>query len=225
MQTVLSNEFFDCDCEQVAKSLLGKVLRVMHHDLLLSAKIIETEAYYQSEKASHASLGFTPIRQALFMLPGTIYMYYSRGGDSLNVSCQGDGNAVLIKSAIPYLDALSRPDTIEYMQQLNPPKNRQGVRCKEYLCSGQTLLCKSLGLKVVKWDQQQFNSHFYIADVGYQPEKFLITPRLGIPKGRDEHLMLRFIDANYHQYSTKKVTSKQTQQIEINEYSHSITSK
>ncbi|MDV3444008.1 DNA-3-methyladenine glycosylase, partial [Pseudomonas otitidis] len=33
----------------------------------LSARIIETEAYYLAEKGSHASLGYTEKRRALFL--------------------------------------------------------------------------------------------------------------------------------------------------------------
>src|SRR4051812_17780624 len=86
---ILSSDFFNCDPCQVAKNLLGKILRVKYKSHWLSAMIIETEAYYLEDKGSHASLGFTEKRKALFMPPGTIYMYYARGGDSLNFSCRG----------------------------------------------------------------------------------------------------------------------------------------
>ena len=207
----LTLDFFNRDCAAVAKDLLGKVIRVRYGKLTLPVKIIETEAYYMHEKASHASLGFTQKRKALFMPAGTIYMYYSRGGDSLNVSCKGDGNAVLIKSGIPYQDELS-DRVINKMQQLNPKPSGQ-VRQIEKLCSGQTLLCRSLGLKVPDWDQLQFNDDFYIADLGYQPVSIFCTPRLGIPAGRDEHLMLRFVDSKYHQYSSKKVLQSTCHQV------------
>ena len=52
------------------------------------------------------------------MPPGTIYMYYAHGGDSLNFSCQGDGNAVLIKSGYP---ASKDPTMLHKMRKLNPP--------------------------------------------------------------------------------------------------------
>ena len=86
----------------------------------LSARIIETEAYYQAEKGSHASLGYTHKRRALFMDGGVIYMYYARGGDSLNFSAAGPGNAVLIKSGHPWVDARSGPEALARMQALNP---------------------------------------------------------------------------------------------------------
>lgn len=53
--------------------------------------------------SGHVSLGFTEQRKALFMPPRTIYMYYARGRDSLNISCQGKRNAALIKSAIVFV--------------------------------------------------------------------------------------------------------------------------
>lgn len=166
--------------------------------------IIETEAYYLDDRASHASLGFTEKRQALFMPAGTIYMYYARGGDSLNISCRGEGNAVLIKSAYPYLDAKTAPNMIESMQKNNPAKNHANPRPLAKLCNGQTLLCKSLNLKVPQWNKRQFDQNTcFIADRGCQPTEILASPRLGIPEGRDEHLLYRFIMQEFAKYTTK----------------------
>ncbi len=74
---ILPGSFFDQDACTLAKQLLGKVIRKRYRSYWLSAQIIETEAYYMEEKGSHASLGFTEKRRALFMSPGTIYMYYA----------------------------------------------------------------------------------------------------------------------------------------------------
>ncbi|AHV91620.1 methylpurine-DNA glycosylase family protein [Bordetella holmesii ATCC 51541] len=106
----LPDSFFDRDAATLARDLLGKILRRRWGSLWLSARIIETEAYYLTDKGSHASLGYTHKRRALFMGGGTIYMYYARGSDSLNFSARGQGNAVLIKSAFPWLDAVSGPN-------------------------------------------------------------------------------------------------------------------
>lgn len=205
MTFILTNQFFDRDAQAVAKALLGKILRVVYGDTLLSAQVIEAEAYYEQDKASHASLGFTAKRKALFMPAGTIYMYYARGGDSLNFSCRGVGNAVLVKSAYPYLGESDADNMIAIMQKLNPPKNGVGVRAIHQLCAGQTLLCKSLNLKVKEWDQQQLDpARFFIEDIGYTPSSIIQTSRLGIPVGRDEHLPYRFIDEKYLKFCTKK---------------------
>jgi len=174
----------------------------------LSARIIETEAYYLEEKGSHASLGYTEKRKALFMPAGTIYMYYARGKDSLNVSCKGEGNAVLIKSAYPYIDDRSPPVTVEIMQQLNLTNSGE-LRPVEKLCSGQTLLCKALDLKVKDWDQKQFDEKcFYFEDVGERPEKIIQTTRLGIHADRDAHLPYRFIDYEFTKYCTSNPLAK-----------------
>ena len=98
--TPIDRDFFDHDACEVARDLLGIVLRHHLDGQWLAAQLIETEAYYLTEKGSHTSLGWTPKRNALFRAPGTIYMYYARGGDSFNFSCQGEGNAVLLKSAV-----------------------------------------------------------------------------------------------------------------------------
>ena len=219
---ILSPQFFDRDAVLVAQDLLGKVIYHRHREQWLSAQVIETEAYYLEEKGSHASLGYTHKRRALFMPPGTIYMYYARGGDSLNISAQGEGNAVLIKSAIVYGND---PEMIRRMQQLNPQKNSLLPRDTNRLCSGQTLLCKSLGLQVPRWDAQTFDpENFFIADVGYQPTTIIKTMRLGIPLGRDEHLPYRFIDFDHAADCTQNPLTKRSWQAG-QEYDILVTSK
>jgi len=202
---IIKNSFFDVDASLAAKKMLGKIVCHKFGGVWLKARIIETESYYLDEKGSHASLGFTEKRKALFMDGGTIYMYYARGGDSLNISCKGEGNAVLVKSGYPY-EGMSEKE-LKIMQKNNPLPGRE--RPFEKLCSGQTLLCKSLGLKVPDWDGKNFDhERFYMADDGYRPETIINVKRLGIPKGRDEHLMLRFIDKKYVKYCTNNPLTK-----------------
>ncbi|MFJ2686751.1 DNA-3-methyladenine glycosylase [Pseudomonas sp. NPDC087342] len=203
LPTALPDAFFDRDAQVLARELLGKVIRHRVGDLWLSAQIIETEAYYCEEKGSHASLGYTEKRKALFLDGGHIYMYYARGGDSLNFSAQGPGNAVLIKSAYPWVDELSGPASLAQML-LNNPDAQGRPRPSQKLCAGQTLLCKALGLKVPAWDAKRFDHEvLLVQDVGPAPAHIIQTTRLGIPHGRDEHLMYRFVDAAYAPYCTR----------------------
>jgi len=205
--------FFNRDALVLAQSLLGKVIQVFQDGIWLSARIIETEAYYKSEKGSHASLGFTHARRALFMSPGTVYMYYARGGDSLNFSCSGAGNAVLIKSAFPVTATDKDLSGIDLMLKNNPAANGS-IRSLERLCAGQTLLCKALGLKVPDWNAQQLNpKKFTVVDDSYQPKQIIQTPRLGINADRDAHLRYRYIDAKYARYCTKNPLSVRNWQI------------
>ncbi|EOG2038993.1 TPA: DNA-3-methyladenine glycosylase [Pseudomonas aeruginosa] len=199
----LPDTFFDRDALLVARELLGKVIRHRQGNLWLAARIIETEAYYLEEKGSHASLGYTEKRKALFLDGGHIYMYYARGGDSLNFSAGGPGNAVLIKSGHPWLDRISDHTALKRMQSLNP--DSQG-RPREIgrLCAGQTLLCKAMGLKVPEWDAQRFDpQRLFVDDVGERPSQVIQAARLGIPKGRDEHLPYRFVDATFAAFCTR----------------------
>lgn len=207
---IIEDSFFDRDCVHVAKELIGKVLRRMYKGIWLSAAIVETEAYYKQDKASHASLGISEKKRALFMPPGTIYMYYARGKDSLNFSCKGPGNAVLIKSARIFVDRHTPCDMIKKMQILNPIGERKAQRPISKLCSGQTLLCKALDLKVPVWDKKTLcKNEFFIEDVGYRPKQLINAKRLGIPKGRDEHLFYRFVDFKYSfQASQNMLTSR-----------------
>jgi len=201
--SALPDTFFNRDARQLARELIGKVIRRKLGRLWLSARIIETEAYYLDEKGSHASLGYTHKRRALFMDGGTIYMYHSQGGDSLNFSAAGPGNAVLIKSGHPWLDAVSGPASLVRMQALNP--DAQGnPRDPRRLCAGQALLCRSLSLKIADWDAQSFDPvRLFVEDVGASPARIINAPRLGIPAGRDEHLMYRYVDPEYSSCSTR----------------------
>jgi len=203
LPTALPDSFFNRDAQTLARDLLGKVIRHKVGELWLSARIIETEAYYFEEKGSHASLGYTEKRKALFLDGGHIYMYYARGGDSLNFSAQGPGNAVLIKSAYPWVDAFSNENSLAQML-VNNPNPDGSIRTPERLCAGQTLLCKALGLKVPTWDAKRFDQELlFVEDVGQTPPRIIQTTRLGIPTGRDEHLMYRFVDAAYARFCTR----------------------
>jgi DNA-3-methyladenine glycosylase len=206
MPNPLPDSFFHRDAQVLARALLGKVIRHQigsgPEALWLSARIIETEAYYCAEKGSHASLGYTEKRKALFLDGGHIYMYYARGGDSLNFSAEGPGNAVLIKSAYPWVDELSDGNSLAHML-LNNPDAKGALRPPERLCAGQTLLCKALGLKVPTWDAKHFDvEQLFVDDVGAVPKQIIQTTRLGIPEGRDGHLMYRFVDAAYARFCT-----------------------
>lgn len=205
---MLKVSFFNRDTCLVAQQLLGKVIRRKYQEHWLAARIIETEAYYIEDRGSHASIGYTEKRKALFMPAGTIYMYYARGKDSLNISCRGKGNAVLIKSAYPFFDEYTDVDALQIMQQLNPAKSGK-IRPLDKLCKGQTLLCHALDIKVNEWDQQQFTAEqFYIDDIKEKPGRIIQTTRLGIPMGRDEHLLYRFIDYDFARYCTSNPLTK-----------------
>lgn len=205
---MLDASFFARESCVVARDVLGKVLRRRYQGVWLSAAIVEAEAYYLREKGSHASLGRTPSREALFMPAGTLYMYHSRGGDSLNVSCEGEGNAMLLKAGVPVVDDVSGEDALERMRRLHPRPDGT-LRPVDKQCAGQTLLCRSLGLRIKDWNRRTFDEdELFLDDVGYAPAQVIVARRLGISAGRDEHLLYRYVDASRLRSATQNPLSK-----------------
>lgn len=108
----LSREFYDRPVVDVAQDLLG--CTVSHRGC--TARIVETEAYHQSEPACHAygrPPRPTPRTAALFGPPGHAYVYRSYGLHAmLNAVCEPGGTAaaVLIRAVEPLagLDAIRR---------------------------------------------------------------------------------------------------------------------
>lgn len=121
--------------------------------------------------------------------------------------------SVLIKSAFPHFDKKSPSKTKEMMQQLHD-KNRP----IEKLGNGQTIMCRSLHLTVPDWDQKIF----YIENQNLIPQNIITTTRLGIPRGRDEYLPYRFIDAEFNQHCTKPVNNSQDTKVLFCGYSKRI---
>ncbi len=157
-------------------------------------QIVEAEAYGLDDPASHAYLGRTPSREPMWAPPGTIYMYHSRAGASLNVSCGTGPEAVLIKAGVPVVDAMSPKAALEAMHQLNPAPDGQSRRADRRLCAGQTLLCRSLGLTVAEWTGRQFHpERFYIEARRARPQ-MVATLRLGIRPERDDGRRSRYVD-------------------------------
>ena len=89
--------------------------------------------------------------------------------------------------------------------QLNPSSSGSQDRPMEKWCNGQTLFCKSLGLKVLEWDGAQFDPS-KLRLLNNEPVTEIIqTTRLGITKGHscNENLEYRFIDSAFVSKCTK----------------------
>ena len=109
----------------------------------------------------------------------------------------------LIKSGHPWMDRISGDDSLARMRQLNPAADGS-ERPLGKLCNGQTLLCRSMGLKVPDWDAQRFDpQRLFVDDIAEQPSLVIQAARLGIPHGRDEHLQYRFVDAAFANFCTR----------------------
>lgn len=101
-----------------------------------TGRIVETEAYHESEPACHAYVGLTPRTRVLFGPPGFAYVYRSYGIHALLnavTEAEGIGAAVLIRALEPI-------DGIDLMRE------RRGLERIEDLCSGPGKLTQALGI-------------------------------------------------------------------------------
>jgi DNA-3-methyladenine glycosylase len=120
---------------EVARDLVGCV--VSHAGS--SGVIVETEAYHDSEAASHAFVGLTPRTATLFGPPGRAYVYRSYGIHALlNAVCEpeGIGAGVLIRA-------------LEPLEGIDLMRDRRGLQRLESLCSGPGKLTQALDVELV----------------------------------------------------------------------------
>lgn len=170
--------FLESDVVTVAQRLLGCSLLYTAEGCTVRMRIVETEAYHQSDAASHSYKGRTPRTDVMFGPTGRLYVYFTYGMHyCMNVVTgpAGEGSAVLIRAVEPLsgLDLLRR--------------NRSGVADKQ-LVNGPAKICKALGITKV------YNGH----DLRQLPLQLQVEPevpradivqttRVGISQAKDKH--------------------------------------
>ncbi|XP_060945323.1 DNA-3-methyladenine glycosylase [Limanda limanda] len=146
LQLRLGEEFFQQPCINLAKAILGKVLvRRCADGTELRGRIVETEAYLGGEdQASHSAGGKRTTRNtAMFMKPGTIYVYTIYGINlCMNVSSEGEGAAVLLRSVEP----LQGQSVMRRLRATRRKKGARQLKDKE-LCNGPSKLSQALDIR------------------------------------------------------------------------------
>jgi DNA-3-methyladenine glycosylase len=170
-----SNElsFLNGPAEQVAPLLLGCELVRQLHGQELRARIVEVEAYDQTDQASHTFRGQTKRNQAMFGPSGHLYVYFTYG---MHYCCNvvtghaGYGSGVLIRAVQPL-----QGETL--MSQ-----NRHGLAGK-LLTNGPGKLCQALqiDLRLGGHDLAQKPLQL-IKRPAAQPQDVVQTTRIGIKK-------------------------------------------
>jgi DNA-3-methyladenine glycosylase len=168
----LPHSFYARPVIEVARELIGCV--VEHAGV--AGVIVETEAYHDSEPASHAFVGLTARTRTLFGPPGRAYVYRSYGIHALlNAVCEpeGVGAAVLIRALRPLAG-------VERMRA------RRGLQDELELCSGPGKLTQALDIELVHNDSDLTDGPIAVyAGQAAGSERVLTGPRVGISKAAD----------------------------------------
>lgn len=165
----------------LARMLVG--WEVWHEGV--SGRIVETEAYHDSEPACHAHVGRTARTHVLFGPPGRAYVYRSYGIHALlNVVAEpeGIGAAVLVRA-------------LEPLEGVERMRARRGLERLEDLCSGPGKLTQALGigLDLNDTDLRGGPIRLVAPAAGARPPRLAAGPRVGITKAAD--LPWRFAQA------------------------------
>lgn len=186
--TRLGRTFFDVPCIQLAKRMLGKLLvrKILQSDgslLEMTARIVETEAYLGGEdKASHSYKGRkTPRNKAMFMAPGTAYVYSIHAYVCFNISAQNEGGAVLIRACEPMIGSTIMTG---YRTKNKPLKFKE-------LCNGPSKLCIALMITKELFNQVDLTTcdNFFVADDNFgdvSDVDITCCPRIGISNYAEE---------------------------------------
>ena len=173
---------YSLPCQQLAKSLLGKVLcrQLAGAGETLRALVVEVESYPgTSDGASHSYRGQTERNRAMFMRPGTAYVYTIYGVyHCFNVSSQGEGAAVLIRSLQP-LQGLAA------MRTNRQARRKAGAKLlkEKDLCNGPSKLCQAFNIdKTLNCTDLTSSHHIWFEEAAEAAEDVEIveTKRVGI---------------------------------------------
>ncbi len=167
--------FLQEKASEVAPKLLGCVLERKIENKIIRVRIVETEAYDQTDVASHSFRGETERTKVMFGPAGHLYVYFTYG---MHYCCNivtgksGEGSAVLIRAVEP----LERSEVMERL------RGKSSVE----VSNGPAKLCQALCI------DSQLNGHdLHRAPLRLIPkrptlEKEIIqTTRIGIRHGKE----------------------------------------
>ncbi|HEY6779952.1 MAG TPA: DNA-3-methyladenine glycosylase [Thermoleophilaceae bacterium] len=178
----LPRGFYDRPVLEVARDLVGCLVR--HADCV--GRIVETEAYHETEPACHAYVGLTPRTGTLFGPPGEAYVYRSYGIHALLNAVsepEGIGAAVLIRA-------------LEPLEGIDLMRERRGLEREEQLANGPGKLTQALGIGLELNSSSLIDGPIELlpAPADLPAPRIVLGERIGITKAVE--LPWRFCDAD-----------------------------
>ena len=171
--TPLSRRSLPKDTIALARWLIGKRLVRRLDGALVAGRIVETEAYFADDPASHSFGGQTLRNRSMFAARGHAYIYRIYGiWFCLNVSAGSvsEGAAVLIRALEPL-------DNVGLMTKRRAP----GGAMEPYrLCRGPGNLTRALGITLAENRLDLTSSRLRIEDRGLDAGRVSWGPRIGI---------------------------------------------
>lgn len=164
------------DARTAAERLLGSLLVADLDGKPVRLKIVETEAYDQSDAASHSYKGKTPRSKTMFGPAGHLYVYFTYGMHyccNIVVGEEGEGAAVLIRAVEP----------LDHKAILS---ERRGGRTGTQLTNGPAKLCQALGITKALNGHNLLKPPLRLQLLPPLPiEEIVRTTRIGLREARD----------------------------------------
>jgi len=148
----------------------------------VGGRIVEVEAYEETDPASHSFGGPRPRNAVMFGGPGHLYVYRSYGIHwCANIVCgpAGYGSGVLLRA-------------LEPTHGLDEMRRRRGVNDDRLLCSGPGRLTQALGITGAHNGADLTAPPFVLRAPAHNPS-VVRTPRIGI--SRAVELDWRYVEA------------------------------
>ncbi len=173
---------FNRPAVEAAPLLLGRILARRTPAGLIKLKIVETEAYHQTDPASHSFRGLTPRTAPMFQAGGRLYVYFTYGMHyciNIVTGPAGQAQAVLLRAGEP----------LEGIEIMKANRSTEDIR---NLANGPGKLAQALGIFDTSLSGKILNkSSIWLEEGAVVPAKdIVIGPRVGIP--RAAHPPLRF---------------------------------
>ncbi len=170
-------DILDIPVERAARRLLGCTLERTIDGQKVRVKIVETEAYDQTDAASHSYKGRTPRTDIMFGPAGHLYVYFTYGMHhccNVVTGREGDGAAVLIRA-------------VEPLDESGLLEKRRGGRHGIELTNGPAKLCQALDItKGMNGHNLEKTPLRLVVMPELAKDEIVIAKRIGIRNAVDE---------------------------------------